>query len=213
MKKQSSVLLSLLAFAAPGLVILPSAISPALAQNNSPDGTETQLRERGRDNFGNMNRMSPSQPSMDQNMNPMNPSTSIMNPMNAPRVLDSGSLGRYNHQLKIATGDRTITSMMIRIPREVQDIRDIDVSNSGNDIVADTQMGKMGDDRTVMINFNQPVPPGTEVEVNLDGVQYSTPFNLSGGSLEYAISINEPGTTQSIPLGFTRVRVTESSNN
>ncbi len=143
------------------------------------------------------------------------PNTNTLNtPYNgAARVLDSGALGIDNHFVSINAGEQPVMSMSIIVPRAVNAIDDIIITDSSGDrIAANTSLTN----NRVMVNFAQPLNPGEDVRVMMSGVQLTSPIARVGGILEYFVDVMPQGFTQPIPLGYTRVILhdrTDSNDN
>lgn len=93
-----------------------------------------------------------------------------------------------------------ISQLSISIPSEMR-VRDFEVRNQMGERIAATV--STNSDRTIL-SFDQPIVPGTQLEVDLKGIQ------INGGVLgrvwTLPAAISTPGLSAEIPIGSVRIQ-------
>lgn len=107
---------------------------------------------------------------------------------------------RHSLELQIPFDSSAVSRLTIGIPESLRVKNNIDVSEQPNrKINANIAIN----DKTIAINFPQPVPPGTKLNIDLNRVL------ISGGSNAYLypVSAKLVGLNTDIPLGTFRLRI------
>lgn len=122
----------------------------------------------------------------------------------APFITNSGIRGSA-HFVRLAVVGMSLNDLMIAIPNQMEQYDNIRVVNQdGREIPAKISTEK----NRVAIVFNQPVSPGTYLEVLFTGVQ----MRGSGGeTLFYGITAERTGIMGEIPVGTARVQIPSRS--
>ncbi|TVP57053.1 MAG: DUF2808 domain-containing protein [Nodularia sp. (in: Bacteria)] len=121
---------------------------------------------------------------------------------NAPRISSTSGLPD-RHYISLYTGEQPLSSITIR-PSEIMDLGDnIQVTDESGETI-DAEVSREED--MVRINFAQPVPPATTLEIAMMDVGFAPPMP-AGEVFHYQISGNHVGLMREIPYGVARVQV------
>jgi hypothetical protein len=119
-----------------------------------------------------------------------------------PHITNSG-VRNDTHFIKVAVVGMSLQDLMISLPSQMgrfNGVRIID--QSGREIAAKTEMSK----ERLSVTFEQPVVPGSSVEVQITGVQRS---NSSGNILLYGVTAKRVGLEGDIPIGTARIDIAD----
>ena len=120
----------------------------------------------------------------------------------APRISSTTGLAD-SHYISLYTGEQPLSSITIR-PSEFMDLgENIQVTDDAGETI-DAEVSKEED--MVRINFAQPVPPATTVEIAMRDLGFALPIP-AGGVFHYQVSGNHVGLQRDIPYGVARIQV------
>ncbi|HIK29838.1 MAG TPA: DUF2808 domain-containing protein [Oscillatoriales cyanobacterium M59_W2019_021] len=107
--------------------------------------------------------------------------------------------GFVNNYINFHIHDRSLSEILIELPPNVTLNKGVEVRNElGQAIKSQIEI----DDRQIQIVFPSSVPPETQIELVMKGMQSRT---LSGRTWLYPISIQSEGLTDRIPLGIAQI--------
>ncbi|QMS92010.1 hypothetical protein HUN01_32050 [Nostoc edaphicum CCNP1411] len=121
---------------------------------------------------------------------------------NVPHITNSGVRNDI-HFIKVAIEGMSLQNLIISLPSQMERFNGVRITDqSGGEIAAKTEISK----ERLLITFDQPVVPGSSLEVELRGVQRKS---LGGNVLLYGVSGQRIGLTEEIPIGTARIDVHE----
>lgn len=118
----------------------------------------------------------------------------------APIVTNSGVLGS-THFIRVAVIGMSLKTLMLSIPSQMEKYEAIRVMDQTGSLIP---ANVTADGKRVAIAFNQPVAPGSTVEVLFTGVQMR---GGGGETLFYGVTAERVGLIGEIPVGTARVQV------
>ena len=121
---------------------------------------------------------------------------------NVPHITNSG-VKNDTHFIKVAIEGMSLQNLIISLPSQMERFNGVRIiDQSGGEIAAKTEISK----ERLLITFDQPVAPGSSLEVELRGVQRKS---LGGNILLYGVSGQRVGLTGEIPIGTARIDLHE----
>lgn len=122
----------------------------------------------------------------------------------APMITNSGVRGS-THFIRVAVIGMALQDLKVSIPSQMEQFDRVRVvDQSGREIPTKTALSK----EQLAINFDQPVAPGSYVEVQFAGVQMRT---ANDGILFYGVTGQRVGLRGDIPIGTARVQLPSRS--
>ncbi len=120
----------------------------------------------------------------------------------APRISSTSGLPD-RHYISLYTGEQPLSSITIR-PSDFMDLgENIRVTDEAGETI-EAVVSKEED--MVRINFAQPIPPATTLEIAMMDVGFTPPMP-AGQVFHYQVSGNHVGFMREIPYGLARVQV------
>jgi hypothetical protein len=117
----------------------------------------------------------------------------------APMITNSG-VRNSTHFIRVAVIGMSLQDLMISIPSEMERFNSVQVlDQSGQKVPAKIAVSK----ERLAITFDQPVPPGTYLQVEFNGVQ----MTLNDGILLYGVTGRRVGLKGEIPIGTARIQL------
>ncbi len=118
--------------------------------------------------------------------------------INVPHITNSG-VRNDTHFIKLAIKGMSLQDLMIYLPNQMERFNGVRITDqSGKEIASKIEISK----ERLSITFDQPVAPGSSLEVELTGVQRKS----SGGNiLLYKVSGQRVGLMGEIPIGTARI--------
>jgi hypothetical protein len=121
-----------------------------------------------------------------------------------PMITNSGVLNS-THFIRVAVIGMSLQDLMISIPSQMDRFESVRVlDQSGKEIPSKINLSK----ERVTIAFDQPVLPGSYLQVEFTGVQMNT---SDGGTLLYGITAQRVGLRAAIPVGTARIQLPSRS--
>lgn len=120
--------------------------------------------------------------------------------VNVPHITNSGTRND-THFIKVAVAGMSLQDIMIALPTQMERFNKVEIKDqSGREIKAKIQISK----QLLSITFDQPVTPGSSVEVQLKGVQRRA---SSSNILLYGVTAKRVGFQGDIPIGIARIDI------
>lgn len=123
-------------------------------------------------------------------------------------VTDSGvaDANYDNHEFDLKVKSNSLTGLNIVMPEQVREIDEVQIFNQEGELIpVDITMN----DRSIAIQFEQPINPGNELNLEFRGVDGSY---RRGNTLSYDVSVQKEGLSQTIPLRAATVRIPDTNS-
>ncbi|BBD58989.1 hypothetical protein NIES2109_17680 [Nostoc sp. HK-01] len=121
----------------------------------------------------------------------------------APRI--SSTSGYDNtHTISVYTGMQPLSYLIVRPSDAIKVSDNIDVTDQSGRRV-DTSITRE-DDRKIRINFSQPIPPGTNLNIAFRNIDFANAFP-NRSFVYYDISGGHIGLSREVPYGLAQVQV------
>lgn len=118
----------------------------------------------------------------------------------APMITNSGVLNS-THFIRVAILGMSLQDLMVSIPSQMDRFSSVRViDQTGKQVPAKIAVSK----ERLAITFDQPVDPGSYLQVEFTGVQMQTP---NDGILLYGVSGRRVGLKGDIPIGTARIQL------
>lgn len=118
--------------------------------------------------------------------------------VDVPHITNSG-VRSNTHFIRVAVVNMSLQDLMILLPSQMERFDKVEIiDRSGKEIAAKTEISK----ERVSITFDQPVNPGTSVEVRFTGVQARVSRERI---LLYGVTAKRVGLQGDIPIGTARI--------
>lgn len=118
--------------------------------------------------------------------------------VNVPHITNSG-VRNNTHFIRVVVVGMSLQDLMISLPSQMERFNKVQIQDqSGKEIAAKTEVSK----GRLSITFDQPLVPGSSVEVQFMGVQRRI---SSGNVLLYGVTAQRVGLKGDIPIGTARI--------
>ncbi|MFN6571495.1 hypothetical protein A6770_03290 [Nostoc minutum NIES-26] len=118
--------------------------------------------------------------------------------VDVPHITHSG-VRNDTHFIRVAVVGMSLQDLMISLPSQMERFNGVRIQDrSGREIAAKTEISK----ERLSITFDQPVNPGSSVEVQFTGVQTRIPVHKI---LLYGVTAKRVGLAGDIPIGTARI--------
>ena len=119
-----------------------------------------------------------------------------------PKGIRHMSTPRHTLKIAISQQSNAVSQIMIEAPDNIKLNDNIDISNqSGEKINAEITID---DNKKTTLTFSQPVPPGTNLTIEMNKVRK---LRATRGEMLYRVFANFVGSNQTVPVGIARLRV------
>ena len=126
--------------------------------------------------------------------------TSMVFNFTGPMITNSGALNS-THFIRIAVIGMSLQDLMVSIPSRMERFDSVRiVDQSGREVPSKINTSK----ERLAIVFDQPVAPGTYLQVEFKGVRMTT---SGGDTLLYGITAQRTGLKGEIPIGTARIQI------
>lgn len=117
-----------------------------------------------------------------------------------PMITNSGTLNS-THFIRVAVIGMSLQNLMVSIPSQMERFDSVQViDQSGKEVPSKINVSK----ERLAIAFDQPVAPGSYLQVEFKGVRMTT---SGGGTLLYGITAQRTGLKGEIPVGTARIQI------
>ncbi|MBD2596701.1 DUF2808 domain-containing protein [Nostoc spongiaeforme FACHB-130] len=121
----------------------------------------------------------------------------------APRISSTSGYDS-THTITVYTGMQPLSYLIVRPSDALKVSNDIDVTDqSGRRVEANISRQ---DERMIRINFSQPVPPGTNLNIAFRNIDFTNAFP-NRSFVYYDISGGHIGLSREVPYGLAQVQV------
>lgn len=118
-----------------------------------------------------------------------------------PKNIRHWSTLRHTFKIAISQQSNAVSQIIIEAPDNIVPKNSIDISNQSKEkINAEVTI----DDKKAILTFSEPIPPGTELTIDMNKVRKSP---ATKGEMLYKVYANYVNSNQVVPVGIARLRV------